>query len=284
MLWNGQFGAVGQNRGTESRWAPGSPIANNNLGYHGLETQAIAGFDVHRLGLNETLLNKLEYKILFKQAFPYASDDMLITTQNVALAIAAYERTLMANQSPYQLWLRGDEEALTSNQKNGMQLFFDKANCYHCHNGPALSSMEFYALGMDDLDDNNTIPASGAEGAALGRGGFTNKVEDNYKFKVPQLYNLTDAKFFGHGASFNSIQEVIEYKNRAQKSNMSVPDYQLPDSFKPLQLTEQEIESLVDFIENGLYDPNLQRYLPNVLPSGNCFPNNDSLSKQQLCN
>lgn len=284
MLWNGQFGATSQNIGTESRWAPGTPIANNNLGYEGLETQAIAGFDVHRLGINPTLFLKLEYRTLFKQAFPNITEDKLFTTQNIGLAIAAYERSLLANQSPYQYWLNGDESALTDQQKKGMNLFFDKANCYQCHNGPSLSSMEFYALGMDNLEGSSIIPAGGAAGAALGRGGFTNNATDNYKFKVPQLYNLSDARFFGHGASFTSIKEIIEYKNEAKKSNSDVPDSQLASYFKPLNLTAQEIEALTDFIENGLYDPNLERYLPNALPSGNCFPNNDSLSKQQLCN
>ena len=51
MLWNGQFGAKGPNAGTEAHWTPGTPIETNKLGYEGVEIQAIAGLDVHRLRL-----------------------------------------------------------------------------------------------------------------------------------------------------------------------------------------------------------------------------------------
>ncbi|NNK80142.1 MAG: cytochrome-c peroxidase, partial [Flavobacteriales bacterium] len=51
MLWNGQFGATGMNVGTESQWTAGTPKETNNLGYEGVETQAIAGLGVHRMDI-----------------------------------------------------------------------------------------------------------------------------------------------------------------------------------------------------------------------------------------
>ena len=283
MLWNGQFGATDKNIGTESNWAPGSPIANNYLGYEGVETQALAGFDVHRLGIKKDLLEDNTYKLLFESAFPEAPPQALITTQNIALAIAAYERSLLSNAAPYQKWLKGDENVMTTAQKNGMKLFFDKAQCYQCHNGPALNSNEFYALGMQDLEGADIIEAAGAEDAKLGRGGFTKLNQDMYKFKVPQLYNLRDAIFYGHGASFDNIAKVIQYKLDGEKENSNVPNTQLSHFFKKIDLTDSEIENLTDFITNSLYDASLSRYLPKSLPSGNCFPNNDSLSKKEIC-
>ena len=59
MLWNGQFGATGINVGTESQWTPGTPIATNDLGFEGLETQAIAGLGVHRMDIDSSFLTKL---------------------------------------------------------------------------------------------------------------------------------------------------------------------------------------------------------------------------------
>ncbi len=121
--------------------------------------------------------------------------------------------------------------------------------------------------------------------ANFGRGGFTQRPEDMFKFKVPQLYNLMNSPFYGHGGNFNSVREVIEYKNNAVAQNPNVPNGQLSPHFKPLNLTEAEISALVEFIESGLYDPDLKRYEPTHLPSNNCFPNNDAQSQTDLgCN
>ena len=90
------------------------------------------------------------------------------------------------------------------------------------------------------------------------------------------MYNLKDSPFYGHGASFSTVKEVIEYKNAGVKENVNVPDSQLASQFKPLNLTDEEINSLILFIENSLRDPNLERYTPSRLPSGLAFPNNDS--------
>jgi len=79
-----------------------------------------------------------------------------------------------------------------------------------------------------------------------------------------------------------SIKEMIEYKNNARAENDIVDPNQLSEHFVPLNLTEQEISQLVEFISEGLYDPNLRRYNPSALPSGQCFPNNDALSKVDL--
>lgn len=61
-MWNGQFGATALNKGTESQWKAGTPIETNFLGYEGLEIQAIAGMGVHRLNINDQILNNSTYK------------------------------------------------------------------------------------------------------------------------------------------------------------------------------------------------------------------------------
>ena len=284
MLWNGQFGATGVNVGTESQWTAGTPIESNFLGYEGLEIQGIAGLGVHRFGLSisQDFIMNTEYKELFDVAFPEIPEDERYDKEFAGLALAAYERTLLANQSPFQNWLKGDKNALTNNQKEGALVFFNN-NCVSCHNGPALSSMEFHALGFADLENSPNVINIPAENALdRGRGSFTGNPDDDYKFKVPQIYNLKDSKFYGHGASFTSLQELIEYKVKGVPENADVPQIKLSPEFKDLGLTQIEINNLVDFIENGLYDPNLMRYEPAALPSGNCFPNNDALSRVDL--
>ncbi|MTB51516.1 cytochrome-c peroxidase [Lewinella sp. W8] len=284
MLWNGQFGATGINEGTEEQWTPNTPKENNFLGFQGIETQAIAGLGVHRLNMTPELAEELGYTTLFDAAFPNVSGPSRYSLLNAALAIAAYERTLLANEAPFQNWLRGNPNGLTDAEKRGAIVFFDKGNCVSCHSSPALNSMEFHALGMNDLFDcpEETFGTSSDNPANLGRGGFTLREEDNYKFKVPQLYNLSQSRFYGHGASLRSIRDVVVYKNMGVPEKSGVPSTQLAAGFQPLGLTEQEIDDLTAFLTTGLRDGNLRRYEPSTLPSGQCFPNADFLSQRDL--
>ncbi len=282
MLWNGQFGGTGTNEGTEGSW---EGIQENFLGFQGIEVQAIKGQGVHRLQLDEAFINSLGYKNLFDAAFPDIAETERYTTQNAALAMAAYERTLLADQSPWQEWLKGDENAMSDSEKEGAMLFFGKGKCYECHTGPALNDTNFYAFGMGDFDnsDNALVFSSVTfENVKKGRGGFTKNAADDYTFKTPTLYNLVDNGFFGHGGTFTSVRAVIKYKNDGIPQSAEVPTENLAPQFGTTNLTDDEIDLLTLFIENGLRDPNLVRYVPETVLSGSCFPNNDTASKNDL--
>ncbi|TAK45305.1 MAG: c-type cytochrome [Saprospiraceae bacterium] len=284
ILWNGQFGATGVNAGTQLLWTPGTPKQTNTLGYQGTETQAIAGLQVHRMKMDDQVCASLNYQSLFDAAFPDTDPAIRYDREHAGLAIAAYERTLLANQAPFQLWLRGNKNAMTQQEKRGATLFFGKAGCTSCHNGPSLANMEFYALGMKDLFENpeTTYGAGATSDSNLGRFSFTQNEADKYKFKVPQLYNMADSPFYGHGASFTNLRQVVAYLNLGVKENGTVPDGQLAAAFKPLNLTEGEVDDITAFLTNGLHDPNLLRYQPLSIRSGNCFPNNDTQSRVDL--
>lgn len=285
MLWNGQFGATGPNAGTEASWTPGTPKAVNELGYQGLETQAIAGLTVHRLLAEDSSVENIEYyKPLYDAAFEDWPETERYERETTGLAIAAYERTLLANEAPFQRWLKGDYNAMNELEKEGALLFFGKAGCGNCHTGPALNEMDFYALGMADLNDcpDEVFKTPNDAVEHLGRGGFTGNPDDLYQFKVPQLYNLKDSPFYGHGATFNDIRSVVTYKNTAEAQNPDVPAERLDPSFVPLGLNDAEIDALTAFLSDALYDPNLSRYEPNELPSGQCFPNADIQSMMDL--
>jgi cytochrome c peroxidase len=130
-----------------------------------------------------------------------------------------------------------------------------------------------------------TYGADASSGGNFGRFDFTKNDADKYKFKVPQLYNIADSPFYGHGSSFRNIRDVVAYKNKAAKENPNVPDSQLAEQFVALNLTESEIDDITAFLTNALRDPDLLRYQPLSIRSGNCFPNNDSQSKDDLgCN
>lgn len=287
MLWNGQFGATGENTGTEAVWDVNEPISTNHLGFEGLETQAIAGLKVHRLAVSDELINDMGYKALFDKAFPDIPEEERYTRTTAGLAIAAYERTLFAHKAPFQQWLDGEYTALSEDEKKGALLFFGKGNCASCHTGPALSSVDgvdsFHALGMKDLRGKGVIAnAEAFQKPDKGRGSFTQNTDDDFKFKTPQLYNLDMVGFLGHGGSFYSVKEVIEYKNKAVAENPAVSEDKLSPLFQPLNLSEKEIEQLTLFIEKSLYDKELERFVPTSLPSNMAFPNNDPVSRGEL--
>ncbi len=285
MLWNGQFGATGVNSGTEAAWTPGTPKATNELGFQGVETQAIAGLGVHRLNVSPELVQNGPYKSYFDEAFSGIPVNERYTLINAGLAIAAYERTILANEAPFQKFLKGEAHDMSDDELQGGVVFYGKGKCYECHSGPGMNGLSFHALGMSDLTGNDFF-GSVDDATQRGRGGFTGNAADDYKFKTPQLYNLKDLEFFGHGGSFASVRAIIEYKNAAIAENPNVPSNQLAEEFEPLNLTQDEIDQLTLFIENALYDANLTRYVPEATPAGSeCFPNADSQSQQDLgCN
>ena len=282
ILWNGQFGATALNAGTEALWPEGTPIAVNELGYEGTEIQAIAGYGVHRHEFSEETVTANGYKNMFDAAFGDIPTEDRYTVEFAGLAVAAYERTILSNQSPFQKWLRGYESAMTDAQKRGAIAFFGKGNCTSCHAGPSLANMEFHAIGMNDFIPSEVSNYVTGDASSKGRGSFTKDPADDFKFKVPQLYNLTDSPFYGHGSSFTSVRDVVEYKNAGVPENSIVPASQLANQFVPLDLTTEEINDMVEFIETGLHDPNLDRYVPGSILSGQCFPNNDEQSRADL--
>ncbi|GAA4273310.1 cytochrome c peroxidase [Aquimarina gracilis] len=285
MLWNGQFGGTGTNAGTEASW---ENIQENFLGFEGVEVQALKGQGVHRLLVDTEFVNIHGYKAMFDEAFGEVQESERYSAINAALAIAAYERTLLANKSPWQEWLKGDNDAMSDDEKRGAIAFFGNGKCYECHTGPALNDKGFHAFGMDDFDDSGlaiVLDDAGFDNVKKGRGSFTKKSQDNYKFKTPTLYNIVDNGFYGHGGTFTSVKEVVAYKNNGVPQSTEVPAENLAKQFGNINLTDQEIEDITAFIEIGLRDPDLNRYVPETVNSGFCFPNNDEQSQNDLgCN
>ncbi len=283
-LWNGSFGSGGANLGTEDIWGVFDEATDlNHLGYQGLETQNIEGLKIHRLLMTPELADDMGYTSYFDKAFPEFEGEERYSNITTSLAISAYLRTLTTSEAPFQKWLRGNTSAMSTQEKRGALLFFGDANCISCHTSPAFSAVRFFALGVNDLDHQVSFK-EGPETAKknLGRGGFTGREEDLYKFKVPHLYNLQGTQFYFHGSSKRSIEEVVEYFDKAVPENPNVPQEALAADFRPLNLSDQEKADLVAFLKFGLQDPTVMKYAPEALPSGNCFPNADWKSRREI--
>lgn len=286
-FWNGQFGATEENVGTEHLWENDEATARNELGFEGIETQNFEGLISHRITINKPLLDSLGYTEMFDEAFADVPESERYTQMTGSLAFSAYIRSIISDKAPFQNYLRGIKSALTYEEKKGAILFFGKALCTNCHYKQNLGSLEFHALGVYDMDQrqSGSFDAHPDDKRNKGRGGFTLNPEDDYKFKVPGIYNVDETPHMFHGSSVKNLEELIDYKDLAQKENDRVPDSQMSEKFEQLNLTDEEKSDLIEFIRNGLRDPDLIRYKPTSLPSGNCFPNADEVSVFQLgCN
>lgn len=278
-FWNGQFGSTDANEGTEELWDENEVVALNKLGFQGIETQNMEGLHTHRIRIDKETLDLYGYTEIFDRVFADYPVEERYTTEVASLAYSAYIRTIIGDKAPFQDWIKGNNDALSYEEKKGGILFFGKANCSNCHYKENLGSIEFHALGVKDMYQTASYNPNADDKRNLGRGGFTLKEEDNYKFKVPGLYNIADTKFYFHGSSKQSLDEVIEYKIAAQSENPNVDQSILSEKFVPLNLTEEEKAHLKAFLSRPLSDPDLTRYVPSETMSGLCFPNNDEQSR-----
>lgn len=282
-MWNGSFGSDQVNAGTEALWGvydPGTAVNARHLG--ALEGQNIEGLKTHRINYDKNSCDRNGYTPLFDAAFPDVPVEQRYSRETASFAISAYLRQLLCNEAPFQRWLKGEENAMTLEMKRGALLFFGKAGCVRCHNEPNLGSVRFEALGVEDLFENGGLKTDINDRRNLGRGGFTGDEADMFRFRVPQLYNMADSGPYFHGSSKKTLGELLVYFNNGIPENPRVPSEQVSKLFHPLHLTNEELKDLESFLKDALHDPNLQRYVPERVMSGNCFPNNDPVSQNDM--
>ena len=195
----------------------GKPTVRNspaliNMAYHPylmfdggiptLELQPVApimhpdemGFDLFKAA---DRLNKIQdYIELSQKAFGEP-----VNAKNMAYALAAFQRDLLSYQSPYDMFLQGNESALSEKQKRGKTLFFsDSLNCAACHGGFNFTDFNFYNIGLY------------SEYSDKGRQKVTENPLDNGKFKTPTLRNIGLTAPYMHDGSLIILWEVIEFK------------------------------------------------------------------------
>ncbi|MBL8843950.1 MAG: hypothetical protein JNL90_20675 [Planctomycetes bacterium] len=176
------------------------------------------------------------YPDLFRRAF----GDAAITTERIAFAIATYERTLAPRKTPWDLWSAGNPLALTAAQQRGFALFQGKGRCAMCHTPPLFSDGGFHAIGGSPWQDD------------AGRAKVTGRFADRGRFKTPTLRNAGLRPRFLHDGRFETLQQVIDLYVRGGdfRDNLDV-------LMVPVPLTADEQQDLLDFLANGLTDPDV---------------------------
>lgn len=141
------------------------------------------------------------YAPLFEDAFPGEKNP--ITMANVETAIAAFEVTLITPNAPFDKYLRGDANALTAEQKDGLRLFIN-SGCASCHSGINVGGGMYAPFGVVEKPGADILPP-----ADKGRFEVTKTAEDEYVFKVPTLRNIElTPPYFHSGQSWDLKQAV----------------------------------------------------------------------------
>lgn len=158
-----------------------------------------------------------------------------ITTDNIAKAIAAFERTIVVTDTAFDKYLAGDEDAITDEAKEGMKLFVGKGNCISCHAGPLLSDHNYYNLGMEGDD---------------GRFAVTGQEVDKGAFRTSALRGVAHTAPFMHDGSLATLDDVVNYYNNGGGAHANKSAL-----IQPLNLTEEEVSYLVAFLESMSGEP-----------------------------
>jgi len=187
------------------------------------------------------------YKAAFEKAYPGEPIDKTTTSK----AIAAFERTIISRESPFDRWLQGDKKAMTAQQVHGFRLFTDpnKGNCAACHSGPNFTDGGFHNVGLASYGNANPD---------VGR--FAIKPLPSLKgaFKTPTVRDIALTAPYFHDGSALTLTEVVEHYNKG-----GVAKDDLSPNIKPLNLSQGEIKDIVLFME-ALTTPTKSFVLPQL--------------------
>jgi cytochrome c peroxidase len=167
-----------------------------------------------------------------------------ITSEKVAEAIAAYERTLITPETPFDRFMRGDRSAMNASQQRGMEAF-QRAGCALCHNGPMLSDFKPHAIGLS--------------GSPL---------------RTPTLRNLRHTAPYLHDGSQRTLEDVMLFYDRLMDHAAETLDGGDKATLPPLDpllsrldLRPEDHEPILDFLD-ALSSDDYDRSVPERVPSG----------------
>jgi cytochrome c peroxidase len=239
-----------------------------------LEDQALfplmSAFEMNRNldFVEEAIRSVPEYVEEFKKVF----GDGDTSRERIAMAIAAFERTLVSVNPPLDRWLKGDKKALSVEVKNGYDIFTGKGKCADCHDGVSLSDNKFHALNVPENEAQEKDPRVAATRRFVakvyhyedfrnlkedpGRYLITKDKKDWKAFKTPTLWEISRTGPYMHNGIFQTLDEVIAFFDQGGgKGNAAL---------KPLGLSAKEKKDLKAFLAEGLTGEDVPFKYPKV--------------------
>ena len=248
----------------ENRYHPENAPMFWDLRVNSLEKQALEplkaleemrGFRYTEKEILPELVNRLEripaYKRLFDEAFGSPNS---ISSENIARAIASYERTLLTNNSRFDQYMRGDSSAISLSEKEGFRQFI-QSGCGSCHNGPMFSDYQEHILGVPDQPKLSELDKG---------------IDSSFAFRTPSLRNLRFTSPYMHNGSLPTLKRVLEFYEdiaggKMRNSHLN-PD-QLDPLIEEIDLKVNEMAPIISFL-NTLNDNTFDKSEPKQVPSG----------------
>ncbi len=231
-----------------------------------------------------------EYVDLLQQAYPDTPVEAM-GPQHLANAIAAFQIDAFTfTQSPWDRYLAGDKHALSPEAKRGALLFFGRAGCSVCHNGPLFTDQRMHNIAAPQIGPGKQ-PA--IEHRDYGRFLITRQEEDLFAFRTPSLRNVTLTGPYLHNGAYERLEDVIRHHMNPEQALANYDVMHLPPEVRqrtwiseslnramldrldprlqvPAHLTDEEIRDLLAFLD-ALTDPaarDLSKTIPDRVPSG----------------
>jgi cytochrome c peroxidase len=270
-------------------------------------TERVEAAGFHFPGGNDDIRNEVlrrlnasgDYRQLFARVFPHVKSGAPIRFDDFARAIAEFEFTQVYADAPIDRYARGERNALSSTQKDGALLFFGRARCVSCHavageSNEMFSDFRQHVAGIPQIAPSFTNMVFDGPGANedFGLEQVTGNPADRYLFRTSPLRNVALQPAFMHNGAFVRLEDALRYHLNTVADAATYNTTQLADDLRgptgpmqpvldrldpllrsPVHLSEAEFESLLDFVRDGLLDPNarpqrLRRFIPEKLPSG----------------
>ena len=194
------------------------------------------------------------YELAFQATFG-ARAESAVTIDRVTRALAAFQRSLVATDSPFDRFMRGQADALSDLQKVGMQNFID-AGCAGCHSGPMFSDFKLHVLSAQDHRLNDLAPDTGADGT--------------FGFRTPTLRNLRETAPYMHSGALPTLANVMAFYEGLEEDGSqspAVPTASLSALVSTIRGVEDGQGAILAFLES-LNDSQFDRSVPQSVPSG----------------
>ncbi len=183
-----------------------------------------------------------------------------VTFDNVAAAIATFERTVVSANSAFDRFAAGDTTALSPSARNGLKLFRSvSTRCFECHGLPNFANQDYKIIGVPDGKDPAKYDTD------LGRGAIAKDAGYNYAFKIPTLRNIEKTAPYMHNGTLRTLEEVMDFYAKGGGHELMVPN--LDDKIRKFDLSPSDRADLVAFMK-ALTDESLTPEIPTQVPSG----------------
>ena len=217
-------------------------------------------------GEDDMMEARLAFVPEYRERFAEVFGDDWPNVRHAYMAIAAFERTIVQTDTPFDEYMRGDDNALTEQQKRGLELFAGKANCIACHNGPLLSDEQYYNIGVpayagwedDELAQITFRFELYAKGSTEELYRHTKDDPGLYfrskdkrhkgKFRTPSLRYTKYTYPYMHNGMLETLRDVVEFYNAGGGEN-EFSETKSP-LVHPLGLSDKDIDDLVAFLDS----------------------------------